>query len=559
MSTVRSLDALRRALDTADVATVAASLVDGVHGADIDAEDPVVGDAVAEALVAWCVANNLPYLVRESGRPGGRHVITAITHHRVDPAQWRALCKKLSQRYRVVVDDRSDKALRLLTAPHRLGLPSPIISCTLTPGDVIDARNLFPGRETRVSERKATTKAGKSARRVPDGSRSEAEYRVALVLARRGYTAEEAWTELKVQLSDNAKVFEPGRGRDWWQRYVWLSAVTTVAAEQRLHPDQAWALIERDRMTECGRPWWDELWSIAVAEAATGRPRATTLVGELSPTALDAADPGEAEAMRRGLHEAVEVVLASVDPRRRQSVLILLCALVPALLVRGGSMSMRHIAERGQIRTSTVQSAVATAVEYGLLVISQRYGGGTAKTCQVYALGPAALSYIRKAQQSSPHTSCSTPAPTGSANQSALTELHAAERAAWTPRCDVLAALAPGERLATSQHPLAKNLRSTWAQRNWWRTRSPEEQAERLRLRRETLAGLHRSTRNAWFDWLVKREQIAAAAARISSGAGTDEDGALVTAAPIALHRGLKRPPWTADSVDDGQGVLIAA
>ncbi|WKG13574.1 hypothetical protein QX204_34025 (plasmid) [Nocardia sp. PE-7] len=557
ISTVRSLDALRNGLATGAAVTAAARLVDGVHGADIDAEDSVIGDAVAEALVAWCVKHALPYLVRESGRPGGRHVITAITHHHVSPAEWHTLCGELAEAFGVVVDDRTDKALRLLTAPHRLGSSSRVISCTLSPGDVVDARNLYDGIPSAAHTGSRRPKPARSIRGVPGPSRSEAEFRVAMVLARRGYTMDEAWTELHHQLNENAKAF--GQGRDWWERYVWLIAMTKAAAEQGLSPTQAWTLVERDRLSSCGRKWWDELWSLSKDEAAGDRPRAVRLVGELSPTALDSADPGAADAMRRGLHHAVGATLSGVDPRRRHSVLVVLCALVPALLTREGSMSMRQIAERGHVYTSTVQTAIATAVEYGLLTVAHRYPGG-ARACQTYALGPTAERHVREAE-SSPHTSCSTPAPLGDSSPSKLSALHSGEREAWTPRSDVLSSVAPGDRLATSAHPVAKNLRSQWVQKQWWVSLTAEQQAERIRLRRIHLGQLHPSLRRTWFTWLDERAGIVAAATTFiaSSPKPAPEAAAVLAAAPVTLHRGLRAlKPNYQPGAHDVQHVLAA-
>ncbi|MGW6730193.1 hypothetical protein ACWF9G_30205 [Nocardia sp. NPDC055029] len=558
VSTVRSLNALRQGLAAGTAVTAAARLVDGVHGADIDSEDPVIGDAVAEALVAWCVKHALPYLVRESGRPGGRHVITAITHHHVDPSEWHTLCQKLSEDFGVVVDDRTGKALRLLTAPHRLGWPSRVISRTITPGDVVDARNLYDGipSATRAGSPRRNSHA-RAARRVTDGSRSEIEFRVAMVLARRGYTLDEAWTELRHQLNENAKAFE--QGRDWWKRYVWLIAVTTVAAEQGLSPVQAWALVERDRLGACGRSWWDELWLLAKAEADADRPRAVRLAGELSPTALDSVDPGDAEAMRRGLHQAVAATLIGVDPRRQHSVLVVLCALVPALLAREGSMSMRQIAERGHVYTSTVQTAITTAVEHGLLTIACRYPGG-ARSCQTYALGPAAQRYVER-PPSSPHTSCSTPAPLGHSSPSKLTALHTAEREAWTPRSDVLASVAAGERLATSKHPVAKNLRSQWFQKKWWTSLTVEQRAERIRLRQTELGQLHRSLRRSWFTWLGERAGIVEAAEHFIASAPepAPEAATVLAAAPVTLHRGLRDPAVTHRICTAADQLVLAA
>lgn len=556
---LRSLTALRRGLTDGTAATAAARLVDGVLAADIDIDDPIIGDAIAEALVAWCVKHDLPYLIRDSGRAGGRHVITAITHHRVDPREWRSLCRQLADSYRehgAVVDDRTGKALRLLTAPHRLGRPTRVLACTLAPAHVLDARALHIARPQRGRRSGATKqKRGGRGSRV-SSSRSEKEFGVTLVLARQGYTIDEAWTELHLQLPESAKSFE--QGRDWWERYVWLIALTVVAAEQGHTPEHAWELVERDGLADCGREWWDDLWTLKLDEAAMNRPRATLLPGQLPPSALESADKGEEQIMLRGLHRAVEAALPTADPRRRRSVLIILCALVPALLVREGSMSIRAISVRGGVHTSTVQTAIATAVAHKLLVITTRYAGGS-KACQSYALGEAALPHIEAARESSPHTSCSTPAPTGSANIKKLKRRYTRDRKAWTPRCDLMESLASGERLATSQHPTAKLLRSRWAQKTWWTTQTPEQQEHRRSARRAVLAALHHTTRRRWFDWLNERSEIDAAADRFTARTATAADMARLAQPPIAYHRGLLAPDWDRRRANVGSQLTLAA
>ncbi|MBF6548873.1 hypothetical protein [Nocardia brasiliensis] len=533
-----TLDAARAAVADRKAASAGGRLAEGLLGADVDASDPLIGDAVAETLIRWCGQHDLPYLLRDSGRSGGRHIVAVVTHADVPCSEWAQLCRRLARQYRVVVDDRTGKVLRLLTAPHRLGLPSPIITCTITPAAVMDAY-------TRHA-RKAAAKAGRARRRAArsggtvDGSRSAREYGHACALARHGGSAEHAWAELRAAEGKAAKL-----GRPWFARYVWMPAVTTVAAEQGLAEDTAWQLacMADPTLASRGRDTWRWRWSRATAEAGTDRPRRYRLPEDHTAEAtLTPETAAELDAHRAGLYAAVDAI-PGLDPRRRHSVQAVVYALAHPLVTRDGSISTRTLAEQALLARSTTLNALRTAVSYGVLVRPHRYGGG-ASDCDAYRLGPAAIDLVCAARKISQTTRCTTPRATGSASLLRLQTAHARARRTWRLRCDALASLAPGERLATSRHPAAKTLRSLWFQRRWWTQLTSEQQEQRRAHRRELLAGMHRSERSAWISWLSERNDIADAAARITAASPEPGDAEAVLDAPRTLHRGLAAPDW---------------
>lgn len=522
------LDSARAALASGVAATIGGRLADGVYGADIDADDPVLGDAAAEALVAWCVRQGLPYLVRDSGRPGGRHVIAVLTHTRVKAAAWAKLCAEVADQLGVSVTDRTGQVLRLPTAPHRRGLPAPVLSCTITPAMVMD-RPATRGPHRRSGRPRSGSGAGS------DVSRSEAEFGLTCALARAGYDAESAWREVQGRGGKSAE-----RGRDWWVRFMWVVAVTIAAAEEGLDESAAWQRV-RSVCPRIERRWWAPVWARARAEAKLERPRRRR-IGDTATT--DAGQLQQIEDIQAGFATAVDA-LTGVDPRRRRSVAAALHALSAALVTRGGSMSTRDLSVRSRLDLATVRRALATAIEHGLITRVHEYAGG-ATDCHAYALGPATTAVIP-----SPGTSSltrGTPHPHGTACPQRLRRTYQRDRLRWRLRCDVLASLAPGERLADSQHPAAKTLRSLHVQRLWWTSQTRDQQEARRTARRAVLAELHRSQRSAWLDWLHTRADITGAADRLLTRQARPADAVLVSTAPAMLHRGLADTSWRAGS-----------
>ncbi len=539
---IDSLDAARAAIASGTAASAGGRLADGLLGADIDAEDALVGDACAEALIAWCGRHQIPYLLRDSGRPGGRHVIAVVTHSAVPVEQWNKLCRELSNRHKVVVDDRTGRVLRLLTAPHRIGLPSPVLSCTITPSDVLDAPK---GQLPRTVKHRLASDRPKARPSAQPGDRSAYEFGVACAMARRDYTGKHAYTEL---VALDGKTAE--RSKRWFQRYLWIPAIATVSAERGLDHDSAWKLAQRDCGAECDRlgiVWWRGLWERAVSEAKTTRPRRHRLPDEV-PADPNTLDQDQLAATRAGLAAAVDSLLGGIDPRRRHSVHVVLHALAVALVGREGSMSLRDLSLRSLIDLKTARRAIGTAVEHGILVVTHHYGGG-ATDCTAYGVGPSAAQHINAASSGSSPTSCSTPAPTGRCHPARLHGRYARERRIWSLRCDALSTLAPGERLATSQHPTAKLLRSLWYQRKWWVSMTSDEQDQRRTERKGVLGKLSRSERTAWFNWLSRRETIVAAAAALKAKPGHSLPAQAERAlrqAPLTVHRGMRDPLWRA-------------
>ncbi|MBB5918949.1 hypothetical protein BJY24_007882 [Nocardia transvalensis] len=540
---VTTLSEARTALTNGAARSAAGRLANGLLGADVDAADPVTGDACAEALIAWCSDHGLPYVLRESGRLGGRHVIAVVTDPAVPVRQWARLCRRLARQYGTVVQDRTGQHLRLLTAPHRIGLPSPVIACTASPAQVLDAVQITWPRVRKWRGRRRSPRPGRYTGPI-DRTRSGREYGASCAMARAGYTAGQAWKAVR-QLGGKAA----GLGERWWRRYVWLSAVTVVAAEQGLTEDAAWDLARRACPAAClarGRAWWrDKAWTAAVAEAAVDRPRRYRLDGvDDAPAELEPETTAQIATVRHGLAAAADAELCGLHPQRRHSVRAVLDALATALVTREGSISVRCLAIRARLDTKTVRSALATAQAHGLLVETHAYTGGRAD-CDAYGPGPAAMPHLSAAARSgfSP-TRCTTPAATGRANRNRLhREAHTARRV-WSLRCDALAALAPGERLADSQHPAARLLRSIHHQRTWWRSLSPAEQQQRREARQQQMRQLDPADRSAWFGWLARRESICNATDRLLTHETSPDDLETLLAAPLTAHRGMRDPRW---------------
>lgn len=332
---------------------------------------------------------------------------------------------------------------------------------------------------------------------------------------------------------------------------MWLSAVTTVAAEQGLDEDTAWELARRACPAAClghGRMWWrDEKWSPAVAEAAVDRPRRYRLDDiDVAAAETELAPEVQAEiaAVRAGFEAAVAAELHGLHPQRRRSVRAALYALATALATREGSISVRCLAIRAQLDTKTIRRALATAKEHRLIVETHAYAGGRAD-CAAYGPGAAATPHLTAARSTVSPTRCTTPAPTGRASRKRLHHEARSARRTWSLRCDALAALAPGERLADSQHPAAKLLRSLHHQRTWWRSLSAAEQQERRESRQHCMRQLDPADRSNWFRWLARRELICNAADRVLTHTAVPDDLGTLLAAPLTVHRGMRDPHWT--------------
>ncbi|WP_280393482.1 hypothetical protein [Nocardia wallacei] len=251
----------------------------------------------------------------------------------------------------------------------------------------------------------------------------------------------------------------------------------------------------------------------------------------------------EIAAVRAGFEAAVAAELQGLHPQRRRSVRATLYALAAALVTREGSISVRCLAIRAQLDNKTIRRALATAKEHQLIVETHTYAGGRAD-CAAYGPGAAATPHLTAARSTVSPTRCTTPPPTGRASRTRLHHEARSARRTWSLRCDALAALAPGERLADSLHPAAKLLRSLHHQRTWWRSLSPAEQQERRESRQYRLRQLAPVDRSNWFRWLAQRELICNAADRVLTHTAEPDDLGTLLAAPLTVHRGMRHPQW---------------
>ncbi|MFF0546855.1 hypothetical protein ACFYTF_28865 [Nocardia thailandica] len=537
---VSTLDEAHAAIEAGEVTSAAGILAEGVLGVDVDAEDYVTGDAIAEVIVGWCARRNLAHLIRLSGRPGGRHVV-ALASKPSDRDAWAALCRKLAQNFGVPVTDRTGQALRLLTAPHRASLDAPVIRCTLQPEMIaIPTRRRPETPPPRARYRRPDRRTWTG---VVDRSRSAIEYGDALVHVRRGSTAAAAWKH-----ANRPGTKSQERGYSWWRRHLWLPAVTTVAAEAGLSEDAAWELAQQaDPATALkrGRSWWIGLWDRAVDEAAAERPRRRHLSTEDSATTEKR---GEIEAVSTGLRTAAAAALSGLDPRSRRSVDALCDVAARHIVTRAGGMATRVLAVDAALDTKTVRKWLAALCTAGVLAKTGSYSnnGGESALSDSYGIGPAAAGFVQQALDRYSPTCCSTPAPRGRANPIKLHQLHTRERSWWALRLRALASLPAGETLKTSKHPLAKLVRSRWVQRHWWAQQSLEQRATRTAARRDRLGDLSASDRSCWFGWLAVRNELASAVDGVLSSSPTaDQVERLARLRPLrTFHRGLADPDW---------------
>jgi hypothetical protein len=527
--------------------TIAGTLVPGWWGIDIDPADthadPEAGEAVATDLAKWAADLGLLYLIRASGRPGGRHVILRCPD--VLLAELHQLVRRSAQHHRVGVrgvDVR--RTLRLLSAPHRLGLPCPVLETTVGPSD-------FPAMQQ--DHQPATTpksqdqrRKRRSAKTIDGVDRSRAEFGEACARVRAGWSATRAW---KTANQPGSKAREQGEIN--YRRWVWIKAVTTVAAEHSLTQAQAWQqaqLASRARSRELGQDQWRLLyWEPALVEAQTDRPRrlrtdSTDAEDQTSPET----ETTEINIIRAGLRAAAEQQpeLQSRRPQFGRSMAAALDALATALVRRDGSIDTRTWAEQARLDRKTLLRVRNAALTCGILYLAGTYAGGT-EDCDKYGIGPTAQPFIDTARETS--TTRYTPAPPtyGSANPHRMRQRHTAERRLWSLHLAISAITNfTGETYADCQHPIAKVLRSLHAQRRRWQSLTPNQQEARRQARRVVLRTLSPPKRRAWFDWLAQRELIVAAATRITLGTTRQGDHDMLSHAPLTLHRGLLDPHW---------------
>ena len=544
---------------------VVGTLVDGVWAVDVDPADAdadaAFGDAAAEVLVKWATQQQLGWWVRESGRPGGRHIFIQLPDDQMLDAL-RQQVVQLGRQLDVPPVHKQwltvRKAMRLLGSPHRLGLPARNLGGTLPaahlPGSSVSSGgrrarqpDTSPGRH-RADRDTRTISAGGS--RQCDTSRSGSEYGRIGACIRAGYTADQAWLgESACQVA--------GRGYDEWLRYMWSKMITVVAAEKGYNEDQAWAQVQREtpqRAIELGRQRWrSQVWQPALAEAATNRPRRYADPGAANnPDYIKSGGRGDTnqediEILRQGLRTAATDLLTKQGrrPQVHQTMAALMDTLAIAIACGDGRISLRRMAEESLLADSTVVTRRAEALQAGLItkVATYRDDG---QCCDLYAIGPAASPYIQALRE----TRCSlvhprAPRLSGHASLPLLRAAHVAQRLSYAPpvltvtRIAEITAACSG----SSSHVLSV-IASRVAQRRWWNELSAEQKAYRRRLRRNVLDHDTPADRQASLDWLAQRECIDLSIDHILVGTASPEDYDTVASAPMITHYGRRDPLW---------------
>jgi hypothetical protein len=351
---------------------------------DIDPEDTGAGadagEVVAEQLLLWADRYGLPWLRRASGRPGHTHLVIKTPPGLREELQ--LVVRTVATRQNVSATVRSP--LRLTSSPHRHELPSPILSCTLTTGDVPELVTFRAPHAARPTRRHSASGV----------SRSEGEYGHALALARAGHTAARAWAFANL---DGTKAREIGQQA--WRRWFWAPATTIAAAESGLTEQQAWDLFHQASSAQAahvGRDAWrNSRWLPALREAAESRPRRRSLGTAQTGDHQREPSPRRLRHVRAVLHAAVDRHLArgssaamrtgTIAGVRVSSLRAALDAFAYAVLASQGSISVRLWAERAGLDPKTVRRARDVALKLGILERVHHYTGGEAD-CDAFIL-----------------------------------------------------------------------------------------------------------------------------------------------------------------------------
>jgi hypothetical protein len=344
---------------------------------DIDPEDTGAGadagDVVAEQLLLWASRYGLPWLRRNSGRPGHTHLI--IKTPPCLRAELQLVVRTVASRQNVSATVRS--TLRLTSSPHRHGLPSPVLGCTLKKADV----------DTPVTSTTPRTARPARPRRGANRSRSESEYGHALALARAGHSTAHAWGFANLSGTKAREI-----GEKAWRRWFWAPATTIAAAERGLTEQQAWDLFNQASPTQAahiGRDMWRHTrWSPALREAAETRPRRKRFGPHQATGHITEPSPRRLQQVQAALHAAVDRHVAqrsgpggrndTIAGVRISSLRAVLDAFAHAILVTRGSISVRHWAERAGLDPKTVRRARDAALKLGILQCVHHYTGGEA-------------------------------------------------------------------------------------------------------------------------------------------------------------------------------------
>lgn len=370
------LDDAASILNTDDAArAIVGTLRQPLLAIDIDPEDTGVGadagEVVAEQLILWADHYGLPWLRRASGRPGHTHLVIRTPPCLREELQY--VVRTIATRQNVSATVRS--TLRLTSSPHRHGLPSPILSCTLTTSDVPELGTSRAPRVIRPARRRGASNV----------SRSEREYGHALALARAGHTTAHAWAFANLAGTKAREI-----GQNAWRRWFWAPATTIAAAESVLAEQQAWDLFRQASPTQAahvGRDLWRRnRWLPALREAAENRPRRRRLGPPQADDHQDEPSPRQLRHIRAVLKAAVDGQLArgastavrtgTIAGVRISSLRAVLDAFAHAVLTTRGSISIRHWAERATLDPKTVRRARDAALKLGILKRVHQYTGG---------------------------------------------------------------------------------------------------------------------------------------------------------------------------------------
>lgn len=245
------------------VASFFGQLRPGVLAVDVDMAR---GEGPVMELVGWCAERGLWHMVRESGRPGHRHVFIVVGDRRGELEQYSATLRAAHGVSRPRIDVR-DK-VRPLCAPHRSGATPPLPRLDRAARSLPPAlRNLPPPASSlpRRTTRPATggppplVAPPRTRRDLPapwarylaegvvpaqvsrwaDQSRSAVESCVTYHMVTAGWPAEQAWRAITT--SHRQAMGKARRnGRAWWTAYVWNRAVANVAAQAHtMQPQRA--------------------------------------------------------------------------------------------------------------------------------------------------------------------------------------------------------------------------------------------------------------------------------------------------------------------------------
>lgn len=248
LGTTRGLDSARVAVTAGAAASYFAHLAPGVAGVDIDLDDDDAAAAVLHQVAQWCDDHAVWWCTRRSGGGPGRWHLLAVAGELLPVL--RGVVLELRQRWRLPSRELDWRTtLRPLTAPHRrtgdVSLPGDVdeLLADLKHGPGRRRLGVAAVRQPRPRPLPSTdsldstdlSPAGgavalspgfwKRLRRPGPGyavDRSLTELLVTAELKAAGYQAGEAWQVLADPLNVvGAHARSRGRGREWWQTYVW--------------------------------------------------------------------------------------------------------------------------------------------------------------------------------------------------------------------------------------------------------------------------------------------------------------------------------------------------